>query len=280
LKALPVLPFLETMITQVCNLSCHGCTNFSDLKHTGYVTWNQGQSWLQSWVSRIEILDFGIMGGEPMINPEWQQWVAGVRELMPDAQIRFTTNGLLLHRCPDILNFFEHIGNVVFKISVHVQDDELENTIKNFQTSRPWEEVEEHGIKRWRTKNNLRFQLNRPDWFYKTFRGTYQDMLPYDSDPIQAFDACVQQTCPLLHNGHIYKCSTSALTAEILKRHKNTHWDQWHQYLDTGIYPDCSELQLQAFLNNFGRHNAICGQCPTAAHTESKLNHYQTVVFK
>ena len=33
------LPFLETMATQACNLSCEGCTNYSDLNHNGYITW-------------------------------------------------------------------------------------------------------------------------------------------------------------------------------------------------------------------------------------------------
>lgn len=27
----PLLSFLKTMVTQACNLSCQGCTNYSDL---------------------------------------------------------------------------------------------------------------------------------------------------------------------------------------------------------------------------------------------------------
>ena len=40
----PVLPFVEIMITQACNISCTGCTNYSDLVHKGYLTWEQGQA--------------------------------------------------------------------------------------------------------------------------------------------------------------------------------------------------------------------------------------------
>ena len=94
-----VLPFLETMITQTCQLSCLGCTNYSDLRHSGYIKWKDGKRDLEQWLERIDIPDFGIMGGEPLINPEVIQWLIGVRELMPDSQIRFTTNGLLkIHR--------------------------------------------------------------------------------------------------------------------------------------------------------------------------------------
>jgi organic radical activating enzyme len=280
LKVLPQLPFLETMITQVCNLSCQGCTNFSDLRHTGYVTWSQGSAWIESWLSRISIPDFGIMGGEPMINPEWQDWVQGVRDLMPNAQIRFTTNGLLLHKHPEIMDFFEHIGNTVFKITVHVSDPDLEQKIKQIQSSKDWNPVQEYGIQRWVTKNNLRLQINRPSVFYQTYQGTLDSMRPHNSDPKQAFEICVQKTCPLLYQGRIYKCSTSALTLEILKRHHNPYMQQWLPYQDLGLDAECSSQALEQFVNNFGQVNRICGQCPSKTHVHSKLDHLSTVQFK
>lgn len=268
------------MITQVCNLSCHGCTNFSDLTHAGYVPWSQGKQWLEQWLEKIDISDFGIMGGEPLIHPEWKSWVIGIRNLLPNAQIRFTTNGSLLHRHPDILDFFQSIGNTVFKITVHYQKPELENIITEIQNSRKWEPVTEFGIQRWKTNNNLKLQINRPQWFYKTFQGTYNNMLPHISDPIQAFDNCIQKTCPLLYKGNIYKCSTSALTLEIIKKHSRTSLEKWIDYHDPGISADCDSEQLQIFLNNFGKPNRICSQCPTKNNLDSRLDHHQTVTFK
>ena len=162
------LPFLETMITQSCNLYCLGCTNYSDLPHKGYVSWNNGKHQIERWLEKINIDDFGIMGGEPLINPEWKDWVIGARQLMPKSQIRFTTNGLLLNKYPDIVDFLESIGNIVFKISVHNDDVDLENNINKILNERKWENVTEFGISRYKTKNNLRFQLNRPKSFIKT----------------------------------------------------------------------------------------------------------------
>lgn len=268
------------MITQVCNLSCQGCTNFSDLKHSGYVPWAQGQIWLEDWISRVNILDFGIMGGEPLINPDWKEWIAGVRNLLPHAQIRFTTNGLLLSKHPDLLDFLESVGNVVFKISVHTPTAELEESIVKIQQSRPWQSVTEFGINRWRTNNNLRFQINRPEWFYKTFLGDYANMQPHHSNPVDAFATCVQQTCPLLYNGRLYKCSTSALTPDILKRYNPPDINQWQPYYDPGIDSNCTAEQLSSFLANFGKPHAICGQCPTQGSHSSKLHHLSTVSIK
>lgn len=274
----PTLPFLETMVTQVCNLACEGCTNYSDQRHSGYVTWAQGQADLEPWIKRLDIPDFGIMGGEPLINPEIESWLLGVRKLLPSSQIRFTTNGLLLHKWPNLVPLLHNIGNCVFKITVHVNDWSLENTIKEIFSQYTWKPVTEYGISRWRTTNNLTFQINRPTHFLKTFQGPYHDMMPFDSDPRAAFDACVQKTCPLLYQGKIYKCSTSALLQDTLDRYRQPNWNRWKQFVESGITTDSSQADIEQFINNFGKPHAQCRQCPTSQ--QPSLNHAVTVFKK
>ena len=271
----PILPFLETMITQVCNLSCAGCTNYSDLDHKGYVAWEDGKQQLEKWLERIDIPDFGIMGGEPLINPQWRRWVYGVRELIPTSQIRFTTNGLLLRKYPDIINEMLEVGNVVFKITAHTNhaDEFIHKTLANHN----FETVNEFGITRWRGDNQIRFQVNRPQQFIKTYRGTYQSMLPYHSNPVEAFENCCQQTCPLLHKGRIYKCSTSGLLEETLERFSRP-LNEWQDYLHVGIGTDSTEKDINAFIDNFGKPSRICGQCPSSG--TGVINHLTTVKVK
>jgi organic radical activating enzyme len=273
-----VLPFVETMITQVCNLSCVGCTNYSDLKHSGYVTWESGKKQIQAWLERIKIEDFGIMGGEPLINPDVYKWLIGVRELLPDSQIRFTTNGELLHKNLDIVKLAHDLGNVVFKITVHRQEKIIEETIENIFNQFEWEPVTEYGINRFKTTNNLRFQINRPTQFLKTYKNNYNDMLPYDSVPDKSFALCVQQKCPLLYNGRIYKCSTAGLLKDTLDRFDQPNQDRWEKYIDLGISPVDSELKIQEFINNFGKPEKICGQCPDDK--SLYIDHYQLVTVK
>jgi sulfatase maturation enzyme AslB (radical SAM superfamily) len=272
------LPFLETMITQVCNLSCQGCTNYSDLKHSGYVSWEQGRTWLEPWTELLDIPDFGIMGGEPLINPEVVQWIVGVRELLPDTQIRFTTNGLLLHKYPDLLKVLQDIGNCVFKISVHLEDKDLENTIQNIFAQYSWQEVTEYGISRWKTNRGLRLQINRPTQFLKTFHGKYSDMQPHHSKPLDAFDLCVQKTCPLLYKESIYKCSTSALLLDTLDRFDRPNWNQWKSFIEQGITVNSPYKDIQAFVDNFGKPHQRCGQCPDSR--SHPLMHFATVTRK
>lgn len=268
------------MITQTCNLSCLGCTNYSDLTHSGYVSWQQGKQWLESWLGRIDIPDFGIMGGEPLINPEFLDWIQGVRSLMPNAQIRFTTNGLLLYKYQDLVDQLIDIGNVILKITVHVKDQRLENFISNVMDQYPWQPVTEHGISRYITHNRLRLHVKRPDHFLKTYQNSYEDMLPWDSDPMDAFANCVQQTCPLLSQGKIYKCSTSGLLASTLARFGNPNHDRWRRYLIEGLEIDCSDQSLQEFIDNFGHVHAQCGQCPSTHHQLGKVLHFDHVKRK
>ena len=273
-----ILPFLETMVTQACNLSCEGCTNYSDQKHSGYVSWAQGRAQIKSWLDRVDIPDFGIIGGEPLINPEIESWLQGARDLMPAAQLRFTTNGLLLHKWPDLLPLLHNIGNCVFKITVHVNDLELEQAIEKIFSQYQWEPVTEYGIARWRTTNNLIFQINRPSYFLKTFQGPYHNMTPFNSEPAAAFDACVQKTCPLLYQGKIYKCSTSALLQDTLDRYGRPNWTAWKPFIESGISPESRDVEIENFINNFGRPHAQCTQCPTEQ--QPLLNHAVTVVKK
>ena len=278
MKIKPVLPFLETMITQVCNLACVGCTNYSDLSHKGYVTWKDGKEQLEKWLEIVDIPDFGIMGGEPLINPQVDEWLIGVRDLMPNTQIRFTTNGLLMHKHTDIIKLMHELGNVVFKITVHTPDDEiLKSTIDDIFNNFQWTEVTEYGIKRWKTSNNLRLQINYPTQFLKTFKGNYNNMLPFDSIPSESFNDCIQQTCPLLYNGKIYKCSTAGLLKDTLD-FNNIEDELWKKHIDNGISTTDGINHIKRFVENFGKPNALCRQCPTKKDTSAILLHNHTTV--
>lgn len=277
----PVLPFLETMLTQACNLSCTGCTNYSDLGYSGYVRWVDGRRNLEQWLDRIDISDFGLIGGEPLMNPEVRDWIAGCRKLMPDSQLRFTTNGEILHKHMDILDLLYDVGNIVFKISVHRYDQRLENIIEYIFNKYKWEIVHEHGITRYKSKNNVRFQVNRPQTFIKTYRREYEHMLPYDSNPEESFKICVQQTCPLLYKGRIYKCSTSGLLLDTLLKVGNADnivWDQYKKYKGIGLEDSLEDINK--FISTFGKSETICSMCPNKRDSDAIVIHQNKVKSK
>lgn len=277
----PTLPFVEVMATQACNLSCEGCTNYSDYNIRDNISWATVSQWVSAWLERVDIPDFGIIGGEPLLNKEISQWLVGSRNLMPNSQLRFTTNATLLSKKLSILDTVFDVGNCVFKISVHQPSEfyiqEALNSVFNYTD---WQPVIEHGIHRWKANNGVRLQINFPKFFYKTFVGSFKSMMPHQSVPEDAFSICCQQTCPLLYNGNIYKCSSIALLDKTLTdwQQSQKEWLPFRNY--KGISPNCSDIELKNFIDNFGKPEYICEMCPGTSDSQSRLDHSTHVITK
>ena len=275
------LPFLELMVIRGCNLSCQGCTTFSDLRHAGYVTWQQGLKELEPWLTRLQLPAIGIMGGEPLMNPDIVQWLKGIRKILPNTQIRFVTNGLLLEKNWHVFDLLRDMENTVFKISYHVNNNELDQIVGKIMQDYNWEPVEEFGINRWKEKSrDFRFQVSRPTQFFKTFQNDYKNMLPHNNDPIDAFAVCVQQRCPMLWNGRLFKCGTAALTPDMLAQQDWPNQNAWIDLVDDGLAPDCADADLKRFIDNFGKPHKLCRQCPGQNDLQSRIDHTKTVFFK
>ncbi len=278
----PTLPFLETMVTYACNLSCTGCTNYSDYNMKGNVNWADSKRWIENWLDIFDIPDFGLIGGEPMISPEIKEWIYGCRELMPDSQIRFTTNAVNFLQNTQVLDWCAEIGNCVFKFSIHEDASYAKQSIEYVFSKYKWKPVTEYGINRWVGPNGIKFQINSPTTYVKTYKGSYGNMQPHNSNPKDAFDICVQKTCPLLYNGDIYKCSSVALLNRVLNDWKQPIDNSWHPYT-TDYQPltlSSTTEEINQFLENFGNPNQICQMCPTKNDNQSIIDHKTNVLSK
>jgi hypothetical protein len=219
------------------------------------------------------------MGGEPLINPELKQWIRGLRELLPTSPIRFSTNGELLDKHLDVLDVAHEAGNFVFKITVHQHSERVEAVIRKVFSMYKWEPVYEFGIYRYKTTNGLRFQVNRPLTFIKYYKNDYANMMPFNSNPAESFEICMQQKCPLMFQGKLYKCSTLGGLEQTLDRFRITD-PAWEPYRGQYVTPDSSDEDIAAFLNNYGRPHRVCTMCPTARDDESIVLHYNNVITK
>lgn len=271
---------LEIMVINACQLSCHGCATFSDLRHSGYVPWDQGKEEILPWLERLDPECIGVMGGEPLMNPDLENWIRGLRKILPNTQIRIPTNGFLLEKNWHLVDLLHDIGNTVLKISYHMESDQLKNISKKIINSYDLEPVTEYGINRWSTKDNFKFQINRPSTFLKSYVGDYGNMMPHDNDPREAFDICVAQRCPFIYKGLLYKCSTTGLTPELLSRYGRDGVPEWQPYINTGLSSDCGQSQLEKFVNNFGKPHKVCRQCPSSKDRSSLIDHQNLVEFK
>ena len=88
-------------------------------------------------------------------------------------------------------------------------------------------------------------------------------MKPYNSDPIKAIDICEQRTCPLLHQGKLYKCSSLALLDQVLEDHNQLGDIDWQPYIDQGLRLDCDQTILEQWVDNYDNPHRLCSMCPT-----------------
>ncbi len=95
--------YIEFHISDSCNLNCQGCIHFSSLVPPGsLVSFSEVENdlrRLKKIVEHIEIIR--VMGGEPLLNPEWQRYITLVREIYPYTDLRLATNGLLVGKLTD-----------------------------------------------------------------------------------------------------------------------------------------------------------------------------------
>ena len=90
---------LEFHITNTCNLNCQGCDSFSNYNiSANHETWAKYESVYAKWAHILDIDEIGVQGGEPMANPDYRNWLIGLRRLWPRAMIWLATNGTLLHK--------------------------------------------------------------------------------------------------------------------------------------------------------------------------------------
>ena len=77
------LPTVEFYITNVCNLSCAGCNRFNNYKFKGLQRWDDYKDIYRRWSEELHVTKYiGILGGEPMLNPDFMNWLEGVKILM------------------------------------------------------------------------------------------------------------------------------------------------------------------------------------------------------
>lgn len=86
----------EFHITNVCNINCHNCNRYNNFAFSGHYLWKDYADYYRAWSKIITFNRVGILGGEPMSNPDLLSWVHGLAELWPDVSTNIVTNGTYL----------------------------------------------------------------------------------------------------------------------------------------------------------------------------------------
>lgn len=255
------IDYIEFYITNVCDLACSDCRSFNNFNFTGHYEFDFES--YQPWAKLLNLEWFTILGGEPLLHPNFADWVKGLRTLWPNAWAKIDSNGTYITKVKNLHQLL--VDNKYFLcINLHDQDhqnkiledinsafgecEKIDNTDSRIHFNSQFEFDEEgvkgHQIKygKWLiSKMGLPINLrpasnftNMPsgytNWNLLASGNPTKDSI-YRGDPKKSHDHCLSRDCHVMLDAKIYKCSTVATMSNFLKQ-KNIEWpdELVHQY--------------------------------------------------
>ena len=92
----PQIPYIETNITNHCNLNCKYCFSFSPLVSEDFADLEQYKKDISELSKKVDIYVIRLLGGEPLLNKRINEFIEVTRKGFPCANIAILTNGILL----------------------------------------------------------------------------------------------------------------------------------------------------------------------------------------
>lgn len=232
---------LETHATHSCNLSCNGCSHYSQHLKGNFLSEKQAMNDISSWCNILNISNFNILGGEPFLNKNLHKLCEVYRKYMPSTNISVWSNGLNIHK-------FENLKTL--------QDLRIEVKITFHSLSKEYVQVVEQNCKILDSENiKYSFLDGVSSW---TARYKENDFVePFDDkNPRRSWEICRCKNSPQLYKRKIYKCAPIAYLQDLKNRHSN--FDKYLSY-----EPITSNQPLDKIIKFFSKEDEfICGMCP------------------
>lgn len=252
------LPRLDLMIAYSCNLQCKGCISLSDFKRDGIESFENIKTYIDEWKNRITPAIVTVFGGEPCLHPDLQDICFYIHDAWPNSTIRLITNGYLLDAFDPKIWF--NFPKFEIQVSVHRKDQEhiINSKIKNILLQ----------SKKWQvSKNNVSADHRQISWSLPNitiYKSIFKDFIVpfklvnnkisfWSSDYKQAHAICGSPNTPVLHKGLLYKCPPVANVFDLTQR-------TFAGYV--GVPSTAAPTTLTDFVNNIGKPELVCGQCP------------------
>ena len=191
------IPQLETQIIDGCNLNCKGCAHFSSLFSKDEVyPLDKFDRDLRYLSKCADIVSFYILGGEPFLSKNIDEYIVVSRVRLPKSNLRFLTNGLFIPSLSEMtLSLLRECGFVI-DISVYPQTGSILEKIKSV--------LEINKI-----PYDLRFVTQRFIAFMSVHCG---------HNPMRSQQVCLNEPCRFLRDGKIYKCPPDALSFRLVEK--------------------------------------------------------------
>jgi organic radical activating enzyme len=219
-------------ITNVCGMTCEGCVTFNNYILKGHYDWKSYKEKIVKWGELLEVRQITIIGGEPFLHPNLDEWVIGIRNAFLNCKdIRVVTGltGSLLEKYKT--NILHYIDNdVSIQISVHDPNwwELSKETARNILQGREYQEIQtiDRGSFPLKTidfknsNNNLIFSMMELWSFFPNAQKEIRDGVIYmhDNDPVLAHNSCYCRSSQYIFEGNLYKCALTSVSSVLVSQ--------------------------------------------------------------
>lgn len=267
------LAYSEFYITNVCNQNCENCNRFNNYAYKGHYLWDDHKDEYAKWAKLVNIDLIGILGGEPFGNPDMMNWIHGIAELWPNANLTIVTNGTQFDKWPnlyeDLLQYGTRIQIEVYHHTPMTWAYAVEKHSKFLKNPSPL--YIEADKCRWLDKSGMVLSLAQ-EWYFTTSalirNNKTNELTLYNSDPDEAAKICDFNNCGCHHfiDGKLYKCGVVALLPTFTKQFKVHTTTEQKRLIDEYVPadPNWSDTQLTQFIDDLNSQKTIpqCSLCP------------------
>ena len=188
-----------------------------------------------------------------MLNPRLVEHVRLAREAWPDSDLMLVSNGLLLHRHPDLPRVLVDT-NCRLDVSQH---GTAPRYMKEFVSVKRL-------LWRWRADYpgiRIKIRKSHRGWMQQ-YRVVDGKPMPFESDPEVAYGVCMQKTCTQLYRGRLWKCPALAYFSLMENRLNLEAASEWRFFRDyEACPPSVSDDHVEAVIAT--RAISQCELCPS-----------------
>jgi hypothetical protein len=224
-----VLGMVQWYITHTCNLSCAHCLSYNNYRFHGHFDWDRTRARAEQWSQLIDIEDLTVIGGEPLLHPQIDTWVSGVRALFPNVvDFKICTNGTPLKHMDraQIRKWFDM--GVIIEIQCHslaiwTQIRDLIRDLYWFGTVELVDSADPALLHRSEqlvmVNGRVAAMIMLTDRFVRNSVKSHNKRLEfYDNDPHSAHAGCYIRDCHYMIDGLLYKCGPVAAGRDLAKQ--------------------------------------------------------------
>lgn len=187
-----------------------------------------------------------IIGGEPTLHPELEQWVRGAALAWPDRPVCVQTNGLIpLFETPWWAQASRDHPNIGIGVAMHSQAAAA-------KIRKRWSKHQSTGI--FDAWNFSQCALRPSDTGFEV----------HDSDPQPAWNACTMRTSHTILQGKLYRCPVMAVLPQFQQQYTVNMSTQQQELLKSyrSLGADCTDQDLRDFVQQRDTAMPQCRLCP------------------